>query len=233
MPHGYGKEILRGKPKLYLADPAISGSVLLRGTTLLEDNAKLGAAVETAFFKHVFTRYYADSIGFSYWRNSKTKVEVDIIAELRGELVPFEVKYTDRFQASDVRGLRQFCELRQIQRAYVITKTMADFDVFTFPSGNTSVLQIPAALACYWLPNRKSARRNSLQAVLIPPGIDRAGLLLRGIPVLPGVFVEAEVRAGQAPPRRRAPADCSYSASPASRRPPSISLLRRSSTFRR
>ena len=49
-PYGYGKEILRARYKIYLADAAIAGSVLLRGKLLLEDRAKLGAAVETAFF---------------------------------------------------------------------------------------------------------------------------------------------------------------------------------------
>ncbi|HKV12192.1 MAG TPA: DUF4143 domain-containing protein, partial [Thermoanaerobaculia bacterium] len=53
-PYGYGMEILRGKVKVYLADPAIAGSVLLKGRTLLEDERRLGAAAETAFFKHVF-----------------------------------------------------------------------------------------------------------------------------------------------------------------------------------
>ena len=46
-PHGYGKQILKGQDKVYLADAAISGSVLLRGMSLLEDATRLGVAVET------------------------------------------------------------------------------------------------------------------------------------------------------------------------------------------
>ncbi len=72
-PYGYGKEVLRGKSKYYLADPALSGSVLLLGKRLLQRPEKLGAAVEAAFFKHLFTRYYQQSIGFSYWQNRKGK----------------------------------------------------------------------------------------------------------------------------------------------------------------
>jgi predicted AAA+ superfamily ATPase len=49
-PYGYGKQVLMGKHKYYLADAAISGSVLLKGKSLLQNDAKLGAAVETAFF---------------------------------------------------------------------------------------------------------------------------------------------------------------------------------------
>lgn len=65
MPSENGKQVLRARPKVYLADAAIAPSVLLRGKSLLEDPDALGRAVETAFFKHVYTRYYARSIGFS------------------------------------------------------------------------------------------------------------------------------------------------------------------------
>lgn len=154
LPHGYGKEILRGKYKVYLADPAIAGSVLLKGRSLLEDETRLGAAVETAFVKHVFARYYQASVGFSYWRG-KRDLEVDILAEVRSGLIPFEVKYTrGRVEESDLRGLRSLCEEKQIARGYVITRDPTDFDVLTFPSRGSAasaILKIPAPLACYWL----------------------------------------------------------------------------------
>jgi len=43
-PLGYGKEVLRGRHKVYLADAAISPSVLSKGRALLEDAALLGRA---------------------------------------------------------------------------------------------------------------------------------------------------------------------------------------------
>jgi predicted AAA+ superfamily ATPase len=101
-PYGYGKEVLRGRSKIYLADAAIAPSVLLKGKALLDDGPALGRAVETAFFKHLFTRYYRQSIGFSYWRG-RQDLEVDLIADSEGELVPFEVKY--RSQHTDPRDL--------------------------------------------------------------------------------------------------------------------------------
>jgi uncharacterized protein len=158
-PYGYGKKILRARYKIYLADAAIAGSALLRGASLLEDRARLGAAVETAFFKHVFTRYYSTSIGFSYWRG-KQDYEVDIIAEVAGDIIPFEVKYTrNAVQPEDLKGLRQLCEEKNVARAYVVTGDMVDFEVIplTGRRGNSirdfepAVLKIPAALACYWL----------------------------------------------------------------------------------
>lgn len=106
-PFGYGKEVLRGRAKIYLADAAIGPSVLLRGRTLLENPTWLGQAVETTFFKHVFTHYYLRSVGFSYWRNKKDE-EVDIIADAEGRLVPFEVKYRPP-DSIDLKTLAQFC----------------------------------------------------------------------------------------------------------------------------
>lgn len=148
-PYGYGKEVLRGRSKVYLADAAIAPSVLLKGKGLLEDASALGRAVETAFFKHVFTRYYRQSIGFSYWRGKKD-VEVDIIADIQGELVPFEVKYRSQHtNARDLKGLAQFCSEKKVRRGYVVTREMGDFGVSDIEG--TPVLKIPAPLACYWL----------------------------------------------------------------------------------
>jgi predicted AAA+ superfamily ATPase len=148
-PFGYGKEVLRGRSKIYLADAAIAPSALLKGKGLLDDASAMGRAVETAFFKHVFTRYYRQSIGFSYWRGKKD-VEVDIIADIEGELVPFEVKYRSQHtNARDLKGLAQFCSERKVRRGYVITREMADFGVSELQG--TPILKIPAPLACYWL----------------------------------------------------------------------------------
>src|SRR5690606_1838063 len=54
-PFGYGKDVLRARYKVYLADAAIAPAVLLKGKGLLEDAAALGVATETAVFKHLVT----------------------------------------------------------------------------------------------------------------------------------------------------------------------------------
>jgi predicted AAA+ superfamily ATPase len=154
LPFGYGKQVLRARPKIYLADAAIAPSVLLRGKALLEDAAGLGRAVETAFFKHVFTRYYERSIGFSYWRGQQDR-EVDIIADLGGDLVPFEVKYRSPQHTglADLKGLIEFCAERKVARGYVITREPGDFRVLDVEQEGTKarLLKIPAPLGCYWL----------------------------------------------------------------------------------
>ncbi len=153
-PFGYGKEVLRGRTKLYLADPAIAGAVLLRGRSLLEDNKQLGEAVETAFFKHVFGHYYGLSMGFSYWNRGGS--EVDIIAEVPGKVVPFEVKYRNQIRREDMAGLRDFCRERSVSRGYLISRELRDFRVHK--EGESEFLVIPACLACYWLSRMELAR---------------------------------------------------------------------------
>jgi predicted AAA+ superfamily ATPase len=153
LPLGYGKEILRGRPKIHLADAAIAPSVLLKGKSLLEDSVLLGRAVETAFFKHVFTRYYQRSIGFWYWRGRQDQ-EVDLIADVEGQLVPFEVKYSRQHTGlADLKGFVQFCTQRKITRGYVITRELDDFGPLTLTGTSTQIriLKVPAPFACYWL----------------------------------------------------------------------------------
>ncbi|MCG3198450.1 MAG: ATP-binding protein [Candidatus Omnitrophica bacterium] len=149
-PHGYGKEVLRGKNKVYLSDPAIPGSVLLKGKSLLEDSPKLAVAVESAFIKHLVTRHPQESIGFSYWRG-KGSEEVDIVAEVEGEVIPFEIKHRrSGVGIGDLKGLESLCRKRNPPRAYVVTREMIDFGPLP-KLGETEVLRIPASLACYWL----------------------------------------------------------------------------------
>ena len=161
-PHGYGKEVLRGRSKIYLADASLPGAMLLLGRRLLEKPDRLGAAVETAFFKHLYTRYYPDQPTFSYWQDKKNRdLEVDLIAETAGRLVPFEVKYQDAEPTPrKLKGLRLFLEEKNLQHGYVITQRWEDFGIIETTSArkgherdplNAKILAIPAPLACLWL----------------------------------------------------------------------------------
>jgi len=162
-PFGYGKEILRGKSKIYLADPAIAPGVLLKGKSLLENPTLLGQAAETAFFKHVFSRFYARSISFSYWRGGKKGYEVDIIADIGGRYIPFEIKYRHTIvESADLKGLAEFCREREVNTSCVITRNMVDFGILPLSGDRTILaLKIPAPLACYWLGKAESVPTGS------------------------------------------------------------------------
>ncbi len=152
-PFGYGKDILKGRFKVYLADAAIAPAVLLRGKSLIDDPALLGIATETAVFKHLFTRYYGDQVRFTYW-HGKQNHEVDLLAEMGREIIPFEVKYrTQHTGPRDLKGLMELCQQKQIQRAYVITKALDDFGPMSGLPATLSpqIMRLPAPLLCYYM----------------------------------------------------------------------------------
>ena len=154
-PFGYGKDVLRARFKIYLADAAIAPAVMLKGKAILEDATALGVATETAVFKHLFARYYAQNVRFTYWRGKKDR-EVDLVAEVSGEIIPFEVKYRAQHTgARELKGLIELCEQKRISRGYVVTKSLDDFGVMTgLPqSGDmpAQIMRVPAPLLCYWM----------------------------------------------------------------------------------
>lgn len=150
-PFGYGKEVLKGRFKVYLADAAIAPAVLLKGKGVLDDPVALGVATETAVFKHLFARYYAQNVRFTYWRG-KRDVEVDLVAEVDGELIPFEVKYRAQHTGvRDLKGLLELCAQKNIERAYVVTKSLDDLGLLLGVPEGTRVMRLPAPLLCYWI----------------------------------------------------------------------------------
>ncbi len=151
LPFGYGKQVIRGQSKIYLADAAIAGSVFLKGRSILDDTLAMGHMAETALFKHIFTHYYTKSFRFSYWRGKNDR-EVDIIAESGTRLIPFEVKYRkSHTNLADLKGLMNFCEENSVKNGYVITRDLSDIGILRLSAINTVIAKIPAPLACYWL----------------------------------------------------------------------------------
>jgi predicted AAA+ superfamily ATPase len=151
-PFGYGKEILRGKHKIYLSDPAIAPAVMLKGRSIIDNPESLSIAAESGVLNHLFSRYYSQNIRFSYWQGKKN-LEVDLVAEINNEVIPFEVKYRSQHSSlKDCQGLLQFCSKRDIKRGYIITKSADDFGVIEQKDASLpSILRIPATLLCYFM----------------------------------------------------------------------------------
>ena len=114
-----------------LADAAIAPAVMLKGKAPLDNPAAPGVVTETAVFKHLFARYYAQSVRFSYWRGKKDR-EVDLVAELESEVVPFEVKYrVQHTGARELKGLIELCAQKNVARGWVVTKSPRDLGPMT------------------------------------------------------------------------------------------------------
>ncbi|MFZ5499270.1 MAG: ATP-binding protein [Pseudomonadota bacterium] len=151
-PFGYGKDVLRARFKIYLADAALAPAVMLKGKSILEDAAALGVATETAVFKHLFARYYPQNVRFAYWRGRKDH-EVDLVAEVGGQIIPFEVKYRVQHTGlRDLKGLLELCRQKAIVRGYVVTKALDDFgEMADLPDTAARIMRVPAPLLCYWM----------------------------------------------------------------------------------
>lgn len=151
-PFGYGKDILRAKYKIYLADAAIAPAVLLKGKSMINEPELLGVATETAVFKHLFARYYSQNVRFSYWRGHKDH-EVDLVAESGDQIIPFEVKYRSQHtHPKALKGLFELCQKKSISHGYAVTKSLDDFGMMkNLPNTNTKMMQIPASLLCFWM----------------------------------------------------------------------------------
>jgi len=151
-PFGYGKEVLRGKNKIYLSDPAIAPAVLIKGKTILENQHALSQCVETAIIGHLWSHCRTNQAKFSYWRSPKDK-EVDLVVEIDGIVVPFEVKYqTQAVQKRDVPGLFELVKQKaSIKSGFVVTKAPSDLGLFEESGSDKIYIKIPAALLCYWL----------------------------------------------------------------------------------
>jgi len=149
-PFGYGKDVLRARFKLYLADPGIAPAILMKGKTVIEDPTFLGHSVETAIFSHLALRSITNHVHYSYWLSPKDK-KVDLIAEIAGKLIPFEVKYQSQVtHLRDVQGLVEFCrQKKSIEHGYVLTKASRDIGILE--NKPTRIMRLPAALFCYWL----------------------------------------------------------------------------------
>jgi predicted AAA+ superfamily ATPase len=149
-PFGYGKEILRGRYKIYLADAAIAPAVMLKGRSVIDDPDALSIAAEASVLKHLFARYYQQNVRFTYWRN-KNGHEVDLVAEIAGQAIPFEVKYTSKpVSARELKGLISFCDDKNVDRGYLVTKSLSDFGPLESTS-HVPIFRIPATLLCYWM----------------------------------------------------------------------------------
>ena len=146
-PLGYGKDILRGKFKVYLNDASLSPAVLLKGRDFIYDTGFLGKCVESTIFKHLTQRNYNQSIHFNYWKNHK-KQEVDFIASVNNSCIPFEVKYRENHtEKRDFPGLVDFFKQKSPPHGYIITKNASDIGRVSWGP----IMKIPAHLFCWWM----------------------------------------------------------------------------------
>ncbi|MHC1699752.1 MAG: ATP-binding protein [Humidesulfovibrio sp.] len=146
-----GKRILKARNKYYLVDAALRNAVLLKGEDIFSNSTEMGCIVETTVLRHVFAYHYRDNPTISYWRNSSTQHEVDIIVESPAYLIPFEVKYKEAASLGLDSGLAEYSRAMSIPRAFLVTKNAEDFGPLSLTGLTTEFMRVPAHILIYLL----------------------------------------------------------------------------------
>lgn len=161
-PFGLGKEVLRARYKLYMADSAIAPAILMKGKSILEDPTALGKSVETAVCGHLFSHSKSTQSKFSYWKDPNDK-EVDLIYQAPEYNMPFEVKYTEKQTTlRDVQGVINFCRLKSVLTGFILTKEPKDIGPILNSNGPSKIIRIPTSIFCYWLGKSEISQKNLL-----------------------------------------------------------------------
>jgi predicted AAA+ superfamily ATPase len=144
-----GKQILKAKAKIYIADAAIRNAVLM-DNDLLTNSEEMGIAVETAVYKHIAAFYYQNAARVGYYRDGGRGKEIDIVVDYPGEKILIEIKYRENISLGKKDAIYEFADIAT--SAIVITKRENDCGIQ--PSkGNNKILRLPAFAFLYLLGN--------------------------------------------------------------------------------
>ena len=142
------KQILKARPKIYIADAAIRNAVLM-DDSILTNPVEMGKIVETAVYKHVAAFYYQQATSVGYYRGGRKNKEIDVVVEYPNTRnILIEVQYREGAPIPDDDAIAELCE--NVSAAIVVTKNSDDFGVHNTKSGQEMV-RIPAFAFLYLL----------------------------------------------------------------------------------
>jgi len=155
-----GKKVLKGKPKIYIADAAIRNAVLM-DSEVLTNPIELGKMVETAVYKHIAAFYYQKATRVGYFRGGSKEKEIDVVVEYPHIAnILIEVKYRENAILLRSDAIIEYCD--QAHSAFIVTKRAEDFGEQIVPSGK-KILRIPAFAFLYLLGH---AEKNGYRGVV-------------------------------------------------------------------
>ncbi len=149
-----GKGALKGRPKIYVADAAVRGAVLMLENSIA-DAEETGIMVETAVYKHIAAFYYAANARVGYYRRVKgSEKEVDVVVELPAGRILCEVKYRENSHVKETDAIIELAndERANVLGALIVTKRAEDYGVAAHRT-RTPVVRIPAPAFLYLLGN--------------------------------------------------------------------------------
>lgn len=155
------KGSLKGKPKIFIADAAIRNAVLMIEDVLSEES-ELGATVETAVYKHIFSFYQGSTAQLGYFRKAKdNQKEVDVVIELPRQKILCEVKYRNNSHIPAADAIVELCqdENSKVTNAFLITKQLDDFGIAKHETV-IPIMRVPAIVFLYLLGKAEAEGQN-------------------------------------------------------------------------
>lgn len=159
-PLGVGsKAVLKGKPKIFVADAAIRNAILMIDD-VLSDETELGATIETTVYKHMVSYYEGSMAQLGYYRKgSGDQKEVDVVVDLpRGSRILCEVKYRNQSHLPESDAIVGLCNdaSAHVAQAYLITKRLDDVGPAKHET-QVPILRMPALSFLYLLGAQEAA----------------------------------------------------------------------------
>jgi predicted AAA+ superfamily ATPase len=116
--------VRKGNIKVYLVDLALRNAVLRLPADFANEPQIVGLYAENLVCNAL--RKWRGTLALDYFRESGA--EVDFIVHTRpSRFLPVEVKYRDRIEAEDLRGLDSFSRRFPVSKPIVVSKNPADF----------------------------------------------------------------------------------------------------------
>lgn len=144
-----GKQILKAKSKIYIADAAIRNAVLMDDNLTL-DPEQMGITVETSVYKHVAAFYYQNTTSVGYYRGGKKDNEIDIVVEFPSGKILIEVKYREHAPIGEKDAIYTLAD--EATCSIVVTKRDNDYGLQS-SAGTKKILRIPAYAFLFLLGN--------------------------------------------------------------------------------
>ncbi len=147
-----GKSVLKGKPKIYIADAAIRNAVLMNEHTAT-DPIELGIMVETTIYKHLATYYYQTASNVGYYRKKDgNQKEIDVVVEIPTGKILCEVKFRENSAIAEDDAIVEMTNHVEsnVKGSIVITKSPNDFGIVQHHT-RIPIIKIPAASFLYLL----------------------------------------------------------------------------------
>ncbi|HET7580557.1 MAG TPA: ATP-binding protein [Bacillales bacterium] len=144
------KKVLKSRPKIYLADPAIRNAVLMLGEDVLTDPNEMGMIIETTLYKHIYSFYYKDQPEIGYYRASGSEKEIDVVVSLPFGKILIEAKYKGSPGISKNEAIVRWADDEKTIAAIVVTKNSDDYGKVSHDT-QTPIIRIPAFAFLYLL----------------------------------------------------------------------------------